>query len=75
MYKDQVIFEKNEIVKNDGTPYKVYTPYSKKWLSQFQSTTIKNFPSEKLLNNLYNESKLKSCSLEELGFKKGNFPP
>ena len=70
MYKDQVIFEKNEIVKNDGTPYKVYTPYSKKWLSQFQSKTIKNFPSEKLLNNLYNESKLKSCSLEELGFKK-----
>ena len=46
MYKDQVIFEKNEIVKNDGTPYKVYTPYSKKWLLQFQSKTIKNFPSK-----------------------------
>ena len=70
MYKDQVIFEKNEIVKNDGTPYKVYTPYSKKWLLQFQSKTIKNFPSEELLNNLYNESKLKSSSLEDLGFKR-----
>lgn len=30
-YKDQVIFDKNEIVKNDQTPYTVYTPYSKKW--------------------------------------------
>ena len=24
-YKDQVIFERNEIVKKDGTPYKVYS--------------------------------------------------
>ncbi len=31
--KDQVIFEKNEIVKNDGSPYTVYTPYAKKWRS------------------------------------------
>lgn len=30
-FKDQVIFDKNAIVKNDGTPYTVYTPYSKKW--------------------------------------------
>ena len=28
--KDQVIFDKNEVVKNDETPYTVYTPYSKK---------------------------------------------
>ena len=31
-YKDQVIFERNQITKDDGLPYKVYTPYSKKWL-------------------------------------------
>ena len=30
-FKDQVIFDKNEVVKNDGTPYTVYTPYAKKW--------------------------------------------
>ena len=29
-FKDQVIFEKSEIVKADGTPYMVYTPYAKK---------------------------------------------
>ena len=36
-YKDQVIFEKSEIVKDDGNPYKVYTPYSRKWLSYFDT--------------------------------------
>ena len=30
-FKDQVIIDKNDVVKNDGTPYSVYTPYSKKW--------------------------------------------
>ena len=30
-YKDQVIFEKSEVTKDDGLPYVVYTPYSKKW--------------------------------------------
>ena len=35
--KDHVIFEKNEVVKNDGTPYLVFTPYSKKWKSLFES--------------------------------------
>src|SRR5690606_17493847 len=30
-YKDQVIFDRKDILKNDGTPYTVYTPYSKKW--------------------------------------------
>ena len=32
-FKDHVIFEEDEIVKKDGTPYVVYTPYSKQWLS------------------------------------------
>jgi len=30
-FKDQVIFEKDEVMKGDGTPYVVYTPYSKRW--------------------------------------------
>ena len=34
-FKDQVIFEKDEVVKNDGTPYTVYTPYKNKWLQTF----------------------------------------
>ena len=29
--KDHVIFEKDEVLKNDGGPYTVFTPYSRKW--------------------------------------------
>ncbi|WP_341834711.1 deoxyribodipyrimidine photo-lyase [Chitinophaga pollutisoli] len=30
-YKDQVIFEKGEVLKDNGAPYTVFTPYSRKW--------------------------------------------
>ncbi|UUC47371.1 cryptochrome/photolyase family protein [Flavobacterium cerinum] len=54
--KDQVIFEKKEIVKDDGTPYVVYTPYSKKWKEHFYKTNLPFYPSETLLNNLVSHS-------------------
>ena len=31
-YKDHVIFEENEVVKDNGDPYVVYTPYSRNGL-------------------------------------------
>lgn len=34
-YKDHVIFDTDEVVKDDGKPYTVFTPYKKKWLSRF----------------------------------------
>jgi deoxyribodipyrimidine photo-lyase len=40
-YKDQVIFEENEVLKNDGKPYTVYTPYKNKWLENFEKTPLK----------------------------------
>ena len=36
-YKDQVIFEEDEVVKNDGLPYTVFTPYKNKWLQKFDA--------------------------------------
>ena len=45
------MYEKFDITKDDGKPYKVYTPYSRKWLSKLDSDGIKNYPSEKLINN------------------------
>ena len=53
-YKDQVIFEKNEVTKDDGLPYKVYTPYSKKWLSLFKEDYITPYPNETLLGHCTN---------------------
>jgi deoxyribodipyrimidine photo-lyase len=41
-YKDQVIFEKSEVTKDDGLPYVVYTPYSNKWKEKFKQITLEN---------------------------------
>lgn len=40
-FKDQVIFEQSEIVKSDGNPYTIYTPYSKKWLTALKPEDYK----------------------------------
>ena len=73
-YKDQVIFAKDEVVKDDGTPYKIYTPYSRKWISHFESLAVKHFPSEELLGRCYNEKDLPTSSLSNLGFSKSSVP-
>lgn len=53
-FKDQVIFEEVEVTKDDGKPYVVYTPYSKKWLEKFSKEQIKNYKSENLLERMVN---------------------
>jgi len=68
-FKDHVVFEENEIVKDDGTPYKVYTPFSKKWLNKLQSTEIKTYDSENYFRNLSQEENNTFLSLQEIGFK------
>lgn len=39
-FKDQVVHEKNDVLKADGTPYTVFTPYKNKWLEVYKSTKI-----------------------------------
>jgi deoxyribodipyrimidine photo-lyase len=73
-FKDQVIFEKNEITKKDGNPYVVYTPYSKKWIEAYEQINHIHYSSEDLLSQLYTQSKAKELTLEELGFKETNTP-
>lgn len=66
--KDQVIFEKDEIVKDDSSPYVVFTPYSKKWKEKWSQKQIQNYPSEKLLTNISTHS-YPFLSLNEIGFE------
>ena len=73
-FKDQVIFEKNEITKKDGNPYVVYTPYSKKWIEAYEQINHIHYSSEDLLSQLYTQSKAKELTLEELGFEETNTP-
>ena len=42
-YKDQVIFEQNEVVKADGTPYVVYTPFMRRWREHLNQKQLKSF--------------------------------
>ena len=73
-FKDQVIFEKNEITKKDGNPYVVYTPYSKKWIEAYEQINHTHYTSEDLLSQLYTKTKAKELTLEELGFVETNTP-
>jgi deoxyribodipyrimidine photo-lyase len=66
--KDQVIFEKSEVTKDDGKPYVVYTPYSNKWKEKFKQTTIKNYNSEDYLDKIIVHS-YPFLSLETIGFE------
>jgi deoxyribodipyrimidine photo-lyase len=66
--KDQVIFEKNEIVKNDGSPYIVYTPYYKKWRQGFSKIKLNHYNSENKLDNLIQHN-YPFFSLSEIGFE------
>lgn len=70
-YKDQVIFEKDEVVKKDGDPYVVYTPYMKIWKEKFRDGYKgKIFYTKEFLGNLYQNSRLPNLSLSDIGFKK-----
>ncbi len=68
--KDQMIFEKDEIVKKDGTPYKVYTPYSKRWIEAYHSGRMISYPSEALLDATIKSIDLPNLDLEAIDFNK-----
>ena len=67
-FKDQVIFDRNDVLKNDGTPYTVYTPYSKKWK---QLLTPENYRHYQLnTKNFFAQPFAEIHSLTDIGFKK-----
>lgn len=67
-YKDQVIFDRNEIVKNDGSPYVVYTPYMRKWKETFKKASLDTDNTSLYLNRFINNISLPNLSLESIGF-------
>lgn len=66
-FKDHVIFEQDEVMKEDGTPYTVFTPYKKKWLSQFQPQDEYKTNSDHLV-----KADLDFPSLAQLGLEESN---
>jgi len=77
-YKDQIIFDGKEILKDDGDPYVVFTPYKRKWLAKLDSKKmdgesfyLKSYPNEKYFDNFQKSKQKKIISLKEMGFEDG----
>jgi deoxyribodipyrimidine photo-lyase len=72
-FKDQVIFEKLEVSKDDGNPYTVFTPYSRKWKFNLSNQPIQHFLSQKHLANFLSYIPKDFPSLSSIGFKEKPF--
>jgi len=67
-YKDQVVLEKNEVLKDDGKPYTVFTPYSRKWKAALTDFHLQPYPTKKYFNNFLNQQPIPVPSLQQIGF-------
>lgn len=76
-FKDQAIFEKNEIIKADGKPYTVFTPYFRQWQHKLNDFYLKPYPVSKYLHHLLPGENETGPSLMKMGFErsKQQFPP
>jgi deoxyribodipyrimidine photo-lyase len=85
-YKDHVIFETTDVVKSDGSPYTVFTPYKRRWLEKLQGEggmsdaqgPLRSFPSQgKIKEGALNQHRQRSLewpSLNDMGFNRSNMP-
>lgn len=68
-FKDISIFERGEILKDDGKPYTVFTPYARKWLAHFEPAMETALPSEAHLSKVWKTSAKPLPSLAQIGFE------
>ena len=71
-FKDHVIFEKNEVIKNDGAPYTVFTPYSRKWQTQLDDFYLRPYPTLSYAQHFDPQPEKPIPSLNEIGFTAPN---
>lgn len=72
-FKDQVIFDRDEVLKDDGDPYVVFTPFGKKWKETLSEGDTASFETEKYHKNFHKFSAKKLPSLKSMGFKAFDF--
>jgi deoxyribodipyrimidine photo-lyase len=68
-YKDHVIFEKNEVTKDDGKPYTVFTPYANKWKKNITNYYLKAYPVELYATNYIKVAPYPIITLNKMGFE------
>lgn len=76
-YKDQVLLEKDEVLKDDGKPYTVFTPYSRKWKSVLTDFHLRPYPNKKYIDAFFKQAEQQLPSLRSMGFDEtvNDFPP
>jgi len=72
-FKDQVIFEKNEVTKDDGLPYTIFTPYMRKWKSKLNDFHIKPYPTNNYFSHFLTLAPTPFPTLEEIGFQSNGY--
>lgn len=68
-FKDHVILEAGEVLKKDGTPYTVYTPFSRKWREKCTEEDLASFPTEDFFDQFLKTAPIPMPSLAEVGFE------
>ncbi|HPQ99741.1 MAG TPA: deoxyribodipyrimidine photo-lyase [Saprospiraceae bacterium] len=68
-YKDQVIMDRRDVMKADGEPYTVFTPYSRKWKELFRQEMIDPYPVIFSADKLVQMQRQTVMPLAALGFK------
>jgi deoxyribodipyrimidine photo-lyase len=69
LYKDHFMFDYKEILKDDGKPYIVFTPYSKKWKEKLNTFYLSSYPNQNYFNSFQKHLKFDFPSIESIGFK------
>ncbi len=72
LFKDQVIFETDEVLTAAGRPYTVFTPYKNAWLKRLTPFFVQSYPSQNHLAQMDCWQTPPSPSLETLGFKRAH---
>lgn len=73
-FKDIVIFEKDEVTKDDGLPYTVFTPFSRKWKAKLTPFYSKSYPTLNYANHFLKTAGFKIPTLKSMGFTPVGMP-
>ncbi|MDX2248173.1 MAG: deoxyribodipyrimidine photo-lyase [Bacteroidia bacterium] len=73
-FKDQVIFEKKEILSQSDTPYTVFTPYSRKWKDNLNPDNLRSFDTAPHFHRFWKTEILPVPTLEEMRFEPSDIP-
>ena len=72
LFKDQVLFEKDEILTQTGKPYGVFTPYKRAHLAKLNPFYLKAYPVQRYIKSLASSKAEIMPSLESMGFSRTN---